>query len=155
MKRVYSLLFVLTAVSMVQAAETVNIDFGRYDSQTDGYYNIHTGETFSNTNAQANYVNNATSATTQHDLSIAEQSISLTYTHTTDQGYFAGKGLAPTMTKEEEDGWKNAIQTLPDGYTLESLKDGLTTQKADGTGSHTLIFTGLAAGTYTLSGFGG
>ncbi len=158
MKKTFMMLSLFTLAGVSQASSTVSIDFGRYDSQTesDGYYNIHTAEDFSTATSTANYVNGASSATTQHELSLSNKTVNLTYTHTTGQGYFAGQGLVPTLTDDEEGGnWKNAITALPTGYTLDTLKDSLTTQTANGTGSHTLTFTGLTAGTYTLSGFGG
>jgi len=59
----------------------------------------------------------------------------------------------PTLTPTEEADWKNAYNgDLPSGV-LGNVKDGITTQGANGS-SHTLTFSNLAAGTYKLSAFG-
>lgn len=147
---------------LASADGTVNIDFGRFDSQTEGFYNIHTAENFDRTDqGPANYVNGTVNdeehpETTTHSLSLGLRDITLTYTHTTGYGTYVGDGLVPTLTDSEEaGGWKNAFSAaLPTGVT-GNVHDGLTTQTPGGTGTHVLTFSNLAAGTYSLSAFGG
>jgi len=147
-----TLITLLALAGVAAAADKVQIDFGRYDAQTDGYYNIYVAEGYTTSNAAANYVNGATSATTTHSLTLGGQEITLTYQHTTGQNDCGGKGLMPTLTTEEE-GWKNAYDgDLPSGVQ-GNVSDGITTQTYNG-GTHTLTFSNLAAGTYTLSAFG-
>ena len=147
-------LIALFAVAGLVQAASLQIDFGRYDSTTDGFYNICVEEGFTTGSVVANYVNGASSATTEHNLVLGEQNVTLTYTHTTGIGNAGGLGLMPTLTTSEENGWKNAYTgDLPTGIT-GNLYDALTTQAASNAGSHTLTFTGLAAGTYSLVGFG-
>ena len=150
-----TLITLLALAGVAAAADKVQIDFGRYDAQTEGYYNIYVAEGYTTSNTAANYVNGATSATTTHSLTLGEQEITLTYQHTTDQGYCGGKGLIPTLTTTEEADWKNAyVGDLPSGVQ-GNVWDGITTQSANDGGTHTLTFSNLAAGTYTLSAFGG
>lgn len=151
-----TIIALLALAGVVSADGVVNIDFGRADSQTEGFYNIHTADNFTTGSGSANYVNGANSATTTHNMKLGPQDIVMTYTHTTAVNNYGGKGLMPTLTDTEEGGgWKNAFSAaLPTGVT-GNVHDGLTTQNPSGTGSHVLTFTGLAAGTYSLSAFGG
>ncbi len=145
----------MALAGVAYAADTVNIDFGRYDSQTDGYYNIHTAENFTMGNDRANYVNGETSAETTHSLSMGTQSVTLTFKHTTGDSYCGGLGLIPTLTTNEESGWKNALNgTLPGGI-VGNVGDGLTAQNGSSSGFYTLTFSGLKAGIYSLVGMGG
>ena len=149
------LITLMALAGMASAADTINIDFGRYDSQTDGYYNIHTAENFTTSNDRANYVNGGTSAETTHTLTLGNQTVTLTFGHYTGHAYCGGLGLIPTLTPGEENGWKNALSgTLPGGIT-GNVSDGLTSQNADGTGFYTLTFSGLQAGVYSICGMGG
>ena len=148
-----TLITLLALAGVAAAADKVQIDFGRYDATTEGYYNIYVAEGYATDQHTANYVNGATSATTTHSLTLGEQAIKLTYQHTTGQGDCGGKGLMPNLTTEEA-GWKNAyVGDLPSGVQ-GNVSDGITTQTPNG-GTHTLTFSNLAAGTYTLSAFGG
>jgi len=148
-----TLITLLALAGVAAAADKVQIDFGRYDAQTEGYYNIYVAEGYTTSNTAYNYVNGATSATTEHSLTLGEQEITLTYVHTTSENQCGGKGLMPTLTPTEEADWKNAYNgDLPSGV-LGNVKDGITTQGANGS-SHTLTFSNLAAGTYKLSAFG-
>ena len=148
-----TLITLLALAGVAAAADKVQIDFGRYDAKTEGYYNIYVAEGYTTSNAAANYVNGATSATTTHSLTLGEQEITLTYQHTTDQNDCGGKGLMPNLTTAEEADWKNAYNgDLPSGVQ-GNVSDGITAQTWNG-GTHTLTFSNLAAGTYTLSAFG-
>ena len=148
-----TLITLLALAGVAAAADKVQIDFGRYDAQTEGYYNIYVAEGYTTGSGIANYVNGATSATTEHSLTLGEQVITLTYQHTTGVDNYGGKGLMPTLTTEES-GWKNAYNgDLPSGVQ-GNVSDGITTQAKDNGGTHTLTFSNLAAGTYTLSAFG-
>ena len=149
-----TLITLLALCGVASAADKVQIDFGRYDAQTEGYYNIYVAEGFTTSHEVANYVNGATSATTTHSLTLGEQAITLTYQHTTGQDDCGGNGLMPTLTTTEEADWKNAyVGDLPSGVQ-GNVSDGITTQTSNG-GTHTLTFSNLAAGTYALSAFGG
>ena len=149
-----TIITLLALAGMTSAADKIQIDFGRYDSQTADYYNIHTAKDFT-TSFNANYIDGATSNTSTHSLTLDEIAIGVTYTHATGTTNSSGHGLVPTLTTSEEDGWKNAFTgELPKGVS-GSVYDGLTTQAAGNAGYHTLTFTGLTAGTYTLSVFGG
>ncbi len=155
MKKTIIALFVLAGG--ISAAGTVQIDFGLYDSQTEGYYNIYTPETGYHADYVANYVNGATSATTTHNLNLGGKSITLTYVHTSggEADSYKGAGLCPTVPTSVESGWKNPFTAaLPTGVQGD-VYDGLTTQSRSNAGSHTLIFSNLAAGTYSFSAFGG
>ena len=148
-----TLITLLALCGVASAADKVQIDFGRYDAQTEGYYNIYVAEGYTTSETAANYVNGATSATTTHSLTLGEQAITLTYQHTTGAGDCGGKGLMPTLTTTEEANWKNAYAgDLPSGVQ-GNVRDGITTQTSNG-GTHTLTFSNLAAGTYKLSAFG-
>ena len=155
-----TLITLLALAGVTAAADKVQIDFGRYDAQTDGYYNIYVAEGFVTDNSAANYVNGATSATTTHSLTLGGQEITLTYEHTTGTDTTGptdcgGRGLMPTLTTTEEADWKNAyVGDLPSGVQ-GNVSDGITTQDKNNGGTHTLTFSNLAAGTYTLSAFGG
>lgn len=60
-----------------------------------------------------------------------------------------------TLTKGEEDGWKNHLTELPSGWD-STFADGLTSQWNGSQGNtFTLEFTGLTAGYYDLSVLGG
>ena len=149
-----TLITLLALAGVAAAADKVQIDFGRYDAQTEGYYNIYVAEGYTTSNTAANYVNGATSATTTHSLTLGVQEITLTYQHTTGQANCGGQGLMPNLTTDEEANWKNAyVGDLPSGVQ-GNVSDGITTQTYNG-GTHTLTFSNLAAGTYTLSAFGG
>ncbi len=149
-----TLITLLALAGVAAAADKVQIDFGRYDAKTEGYYNIYVAEGYTTSNAAANYVNGATSATTTHSLTLGEQEITLTYQHSTNDSYCGGLGLMPNLTTAEEADWKNAyVGDLPSGVQ-GNVSDGITAQTGTG-GTHTLTFSNLAAGTYTLSAFGG
>lgn len=150
-----TLIALMALAGITYAADTVNIDFGRYDAQTDGYYNIHTAQNFTMSNDRANYVNDGTSAETTHNLTLGSQSVTLTFRHYLGDGYCGGLGLIPTLTTNEESGWKNALSgTLP-GSIVGNVSDGLTSQNGAGTGFYTLTFSGLQAGVYSIIGMGG
>ncbi len=160
MKKTFITLLALAGVAA--AVDTVQIDFGRYDSQTnaEGFYNIHTAENFVKGNGNYNYVNGGTSATTTHSLALGDQQISLTFTHSlVDSGSsptnYAGGGLVPTLSSSEENGWKNPFSATLPGTVSGNVFDGLTTQTSNSTGQYVLSFSGLAAGTYSLTAFGG
>ena len=158
MKKTIIALMALTGLS-VAADDVVNIDFGRQTTTTDGYYNVFVDDDQNfawNANVPV-YVHGATSETSSHQLLLGEQNITMTYVHSTDQWNVSGMGLCPTLTPSEESDWKNPFSAeLPSGVT-GNVKDGLTTQTNDeaGGGKHVLTFSGLAAGTYSLSAFGG
>ena len=149
-----TLITLLALAGVAAAADKVQIDFGRYDAQTEGYYNIYVAEGYTTGAQIANYVNGETSATTEHSLTLGEQEITLTYEHTTGLQNYGGQGLMPTLTTTEEANWKNAYNgNLPSGVQ-GNVSDGITTQAKDNGGTHRLTFSNLAAGTYTLSAFG-
>ncbi|MDO5490761.1 MAG: PEP-CTERM sorting domain-containing protein [Bacteroidaceae bacterium] len=158
MKKTIIALVALTGLS-VAADDVVNIDFGRQTTTTDGYYNVFVddGQDFAwNANVPV-YVHGATSATSSHQLLLGEQNITMTYVHSTGQERVSGMGLCPTLTPSEESDWKNPFRAkLPTGVT-GNVADGLTTQTNSeaGGGKHILTFSGLTAGTYTLTAFGG
>ncbi len=157
MKR--ALITLLAFAGVAAAVDTVQIDFGRYDSTTsaEGFYNIHTAENFVSGNGNYNYVNGGTSATTTHSLALGDQQISLTFTHSlaeVNPTNYAGGGLVPTLTTEES-GWKNPFSAALPGNISGNVFDGLTTQTSSSTGQYVLSFSGLAAGTYSLTAFGG
>ena len=150
-----TLIALMALAGITYAADTVNIDFGRYDAQTDGYYNIHTAQNFTMSNDRANYVNDGTSEETTHNLTLGSQSVTLTFRHYQGDWYCGGLGLIPTLTPDEENGWKNALSgTLP-GSIVGNVSDGLTSQNGAGTGFYTLTFSGLQAGVYSIIGMGG
>ena len=158
MKKALIALIVLNGV-IANAADTVNIDFGRQTTTTDGYYNVFVddGQNFAWDANIPVYVHGATSATSTHQMNLGEQNITMTYVHSTDQTNVSGKGLCPTLTPTEEADWKNPFKgNLPTGVT-GNVADGFTTQTNSeaGGGKHILTFSGLTAGTYTLTAFGG
>lgn len=147
-----TLIALLTVVGLVHA-DGIKIDFGRFDSQTDGFYNIHTAKSIYRGQQGANYVNDESSATTTHKLKLDGQNVLLCYEHTTGVKT-GGLGMMPTLIQSEEEEWKNPYSgELPDGVT-GNVNDSLTTQAEHGNGTHRLIFTGLKPGTYSLTGFG-
>ena len=157
MKKTFITLLALAGVAV--AVDTVEIDFGRSDSTTDGIYNIHTADAFVKNSSAANYVNGATSNTSTHSLVLGDKDITLTFEHYTGENNANGKGLVPTLTTAEESQnggtWKGGYGgTLP-GNISANVSDGLTSQNAAGTGYFTLTFSGLEAGIYSITGFGG
>ena len=150
-----TLITLLALCGAASAADKVQIDFGRYDEQTEGYYNIYIAQGYDKSEQTANYVNGATSTITTHNLTLGEQSITLTYQHTSGDGNCGGKGLMPTLLPGEEADWKNAYSGNLPSDVLGNVSDAITTQRASDGGSHTLTFSNLAAGTYTFSAFGG
>ena len=152
-----TIIVLLALAGVAAASDKVEIDFGLYGAQTDGIYNIHTAESGYHADNVPNYVNGASSATTTHSLTLGEQSITLTYAHTSGgsaQSY-KGAGLCPTVPTDVENGWKNPFTGALPTDVQGNVYDGLTTQSQHDGGFHTLTFSNLAAGTYTLSAFGG
>lgn len=147
------ILIALFAVVGLAQADCVQIDFGRYDSQTDDFYNIHTAKKIYVGQAGANFVNGKSSATTTHKLKLGARMVRLTYRHTTGIRT-GGLGMMPTLTPNEEKDWKNPYTgKLPAGVN-GNVRDAITTQMETGKGTHSLTFRGLEPGTYSLTGFG-
>ena len=124
-KSLFSLALIASSLLAVQAA-TVQIDFGRSDATTEGALNM-------------NYDNPSAS------LGSMPGSVSLAWS--TAGGYVSENGYTTTKTAEEEADWKNPFNG--------SMPFSLLTQTADGSGYFTVTFSGLAAGEYALSIFGG
>lgn len=130
-----SLFLALIASSFLTAqAATVQIDFGRTDAATQGVLNM-------------NY--DASSAS----LGAMPGNVGLAWS---TAGYPVGDGgYTTTKTTGEENGWKNPFGGAMPLSLGDSFRDGLLTQTSSGGGSFTVTFTGLAAGEYSLSVFGG
>ena len=132
-KSLLSLALISSTLLAVEAA-TVQIDFGRSDATTDGVLNM-------------NY-DSASAA-----LGSMPGSVSLAWS--TAGGYVSENGYTTTKTAEEEADWKNPFNGSMPFSLGDTFRDGLLTQTADGAGSFTVTFSGLAAGEYALSIFGG
>ena len=132
-KSLFSLALISSSLLAVQAA-TVQIDFGRDDAATDGALNM-------------NYDHSSAAlGTMPGDVTLGWSTA----------GYPVGDdGHTTTKTPGEENGWKNAFGGSMPFSLGDSFRDGLLTQTATGSGSFTVTFSGLAAGEYTLSLFGG
>ena len=132
-KSLFSLALISSSLLAVQAA-TVQIDFGRDDAATDGALNMNYGHS------------SAALGTMPGDVTLGWSTA----------GYPVGDdGHTTTKTPGEENGWKNAFGGSMPFSLGDSFRDGLLTQTATGSGSFTVTFSGLAAGEYTLSLFGG
>lgn len=140
MKKTIITLFALAGVA---TAETVVFDFGRTDDtayKTSNAIVIGTGN--------GNY---RTTLTSSGDLgAITGQ---YTYEQAASTGNYANSA---TLTTGEENGWKNHLTSMPDGWE-SSFSDGLTSQwNGQGSGNtHVLTLTNLAAGYYNFSILGG
>lgn len=136
------LLGALLACSPITLANTQAFDFGRTDSQTENAINIYKGNDESDPS----------------NLSGALRDLQGSYTIAFTKGgtYVSNGGIAPTLTDDEEAGnWKNAFGgDLPFGLGSSSA-DGLLVQTNGNNAAITLTFTGLKAGTYSLTAFGG
>lgn len=125
----------LTISSLLSAqAATTQVDFGRTDSTTTGAVNI---------------------SFTTPSSPLGDMQGTVTASWST-AGYPVGdNGYVTTKTTAEENGWKNAFGgSLP--FSMgDSFRDGLLTQTSTGSGTFTITFTGLEAGNYSLSLFGG
>ena len=132
-KSLFSLALIASSLLAVQAA-TVQIDFGRSDATTEGALNM-------------NYDNASAS------LGSMPGSVSLAWS--TAGGYVSENGYTTTKTAEEEADWKNPFNGSMPFSLGDTFRDGLLTQTADGSGYFTVTFSGLAAGEYALSIFGG
>ena len=132
-KSLFSLDLIASSLLAVQAA-TVQIDFGRSDATTEGALNM-------------NYDNASAS------LGSMPGSVSLAWS--TAGGYVSENGYTTTKTAEEEADWKNPFNGSMPFSLGDTFRDGLLTQTADGSGYFTVTFSGLAAGEYALSIFGG
>lgn len=65
-------------------------------------------------------------------------------------------GISPSLTQGEEAGWKNNFEgSLPFGRDRNTFADGRLAQTNGHNAAITLTFSGLQAGIYTLSAFGG
>lgn len=134
MKRsLFSLALISSSLLAAQAA-TVQIDFGRDDATTAGALNMNYDHS---TTALGTMPGNVTLAWSTAEFPVTEAG------HTT------------TKTPAEENGWKNPFGGSMPFSLGDSFRDGLLTQTANGTEFFTLTFTGLAAGEYSLSLFGG
>ena len=132
-KSLLSLALISSTLLAVEAA-TVQIDFGRSDATTDGVLNM-------------NY-DSASAA-----LGSMPGSVSLAWS--TAEWPVGDNGHTTTKTVEEEADWKNPFNGSMPFSLGDTFRDGLLTQTADGSGSFTVTFSGLAAGEYSLSIFGG
>ena len=132
-KSLLSLALISSTLLAVEAA-TVQIDFGRSDATTDGVLNM-------------NY-DSASAA-----LGSMPGSVSLAWS--TAEWPVGDNGHTTTKTVEEEADWKNPFNGSMPFSLGDTFRDGLLTQTADGDGSFTVTFSGLAAGEYALSIFGG
>ena len=132
-KSLFSLALIASSLLAVQAA-TVQIDFGRSDATTEGALNM-------------NY-DNATAS-----LGSMPGSVSLAWSTATWP--VMNDGHTTTKTVAEEADWKNPFNGSMPFSLGDTFRDGLLTQTADGSGSFTVTFSGLAAGEYALSIFGG
>ena len=132
-KSLLSLALISSTLLAVEAA-TVQIDFGRSDATTDGVLNM-------------NY-DSASAA-----LGSMPGSVSLAWS--TAEWPVGDNGHTTTKTVEEEADWKNPFNGSMPFSLGDTFRDGLLTQTADGDGSFTVTFSGLAAGEYSLSIFGG
>ena len=132
-KSLLSLALISSTLLAVEAA-TVQIDFGRSDATTDGVLNM-------------NY-DSASAA-----LGSMPGSVSLAWS--TAEWPVGDNGHTTTKTVEEEADWKNPFNGSMPFSLGDTFRDGLLTQTADGSGSFTVTFSGLAAGEYALSIFGG
>lgn len=134
--------FILSSVGSVFASTEDVFDFGRSDNTTDGVINVskaYNSGDYSNPNPGT--LTNLTGS----------YSVEFTFGNINN----VTSRLSPTALESEESGWKNAFNgELP--FDLGStFSDSLTMQDAGGTAGVTLSFTGLQAGTYSLSVFGG
>lgn len=129
----FSLALISSSLLAVQAA-TVQIDFGRSDAATSGALNM-------------NYDNAAGALGTMPG--------NVTLEWSTAAWPVGDDGHTTTKTPGEENGWKNPFGGSMPFSLGDSFRDGLLTQTTTGSGSFTLTFTGLAAGEYSLSLFGG
>lgn len=132
----------LLALAGVATAETVVFDFGRTDDaayKTSNAIVIGTGNSAYRTDMTSS--GNLGAITGQY-----------TYEQAASTGNFANSA---TLTTAEENGWKNHLTSMPDGWE-SSFADGLTSQW-DGTSGnkHVLTLTNLAAGYYNFSILGG
>lgn len=139
MKKTIIALFALAGVA---TAETVVFDFGRTDDtayKTSNAIVIGTGNSAYKTDL-----------TSSGDLgAITGQ---YTYKQAASTGNYANSA---TLTTGEENGWKNHLTSMPDGWE-SSFADGLTSQWNGSTGNtHVLTLTNLAAGYYDFSILGG
>ena len=132
-KSLLSLALISSTLLAVEAA-TGQIDFGRSDATTDGVLNM-------------NY-DSASAA-----LGSMPGSVSLAWS--TAEWPVGDNGHTTTKTVEEEADWKNPFNGSMPFSLGDTFRDGLLTQTADGSGSFTVTFSGLAAGEYSLSIFGG
>lgn len=134
MKRfLFSLTLISGSLLTVQAA-TVQIDFGRADATTQGALNMNYDAPTASLGAMPGNVTLAWSTA----------------------GYPVGDdGHTTTKTTAEENGWKNPFGGSMPFSLGDSFRDGLLTQTSSGGGFFTVTFTGLAAGEYSLSIFGG
>jgi len=124
----------MSSTLLVAQAATVQIDFGRSDATTEGVLNM-------------NYDHSSLA------LGTMPGNVGLQWS---TAGYPVGEnGHTTTKTAAEEAGWKNPFNgSMPFGLG-DSFRDGLLTQTAEGSGRFTVTFTGLSAGQYALSIFGG
>lgn len=132
-KSLFSLALISSSLLAVQAA-TVQIDFGRDDATTDGALNM-------------NYDHSSAALGTMPG--------DVTLGWSTAAWPVGDDGHTTTKTPGEENGWKNAFGSSMPFSLGDSFRDGLLTQTSNGSGSFTVTFSGLAAGEYTLSLFGG
>lgn len=134
--------FALASVGSVFASSADVFDFGRSDNTTDGVINI------SKAYNSGDYTNPDPGTLTNLTGSYSVEFTFGSLTNVTSR-------LSPTALETEESGWKNAFNgELP--FDLgATFGDSLTMQDSAGTAGVTLSFTGLQAGTYSLSVFGG
>lgn len=128
----------------ISAAATTDVfDFGRQDHTTTGAINI-----TKPTN------DNSTPTPMTGDLLNMEGSFTISYVK--GSGGAGMGGISPSLTQAEEAGWKNNFEgDLPFGLNSNTSADGLLAQTNTKNAAITLTFSGLQAGTYTLSAFGG
>ena len=131
----YFLALSASTLLSVQAA-TVKIDFGCTDSTTTGMLNIE--------------------YKTQLPVSLDTMpgTVSLDWSKVSEPD-IKGGGYSTTKKDGDESLWKGPFQGEMPFSLEESLRDGLLTQTSNGSGFFTVTFSGLKAGVYSLSIFGG
>lgn len=126
MKTIFTHALIAILGTTAVQAEDVYFDFGRSDTQTNGYINISESTTGPLTNIAGNY------------------QISL-----------KGDTIVTTKLPSEEAEWKEAFSgTLPTGVS-GNVADGILAQTWDSQGCITIKLQGLTAGNYSISAFGG
>lgn len=140
MKKALLILPMLAGIST--AATTDVFDFGRTDSTTAGAINITKA-------VGSNDVPAPTSGNLQNMAGVFDIS------YVRGGGGSGAGGISPTLTSTEEANWKNNFTGDRPFGLADTFADGLLVQTNTNEGAITLTFSGLQAGTYKLSAFGG